>query len=214
MARGGRKYARDARGRFASVGATARGGRLRTAGGNQRGTVKVKSDRRSERAGAIRATDVRKARASNGFFGSAERRIKAGLNSKAPAAEMRSLKRQAEIVKINRLNAANSRIREKKQKTDALEKKKQRRESRKPRAGTGSRTRSQAAAAQLARSAKLVRRTNRWEGKQGGAMRITKTRTNQGNLLTGKTETVTRRKSRRIASVLDRRAPSSPLPRR
>jgi hypothetical protein len=43
MARGGRRYARDNRGRFASVGATARGGRLRTAAGNKRATVTVKA---------------------------------------------------------------------------------------------------------------------------------------------------------------------------
>lgn len=42
MARGGgkrRTYARDNRGRFASTGATARGGRLKTAAGNKRKTV-------------------------------------------------------------------------------------------------------------------------------------------------------------------------------
>lgn len=41
MARGSgkRTYARDNRGRFASTGATARGGRLRTAAGNKRKTV-------------------------------------------------------------------------------------------------------------------------------------------------------------------------------
>lgn len=38
-----RKYARDNRGRFASVGATARGGRLRTASGNKRATVTMKA---------------------------------------------------------------------------------------------------------------------------------------------------------------------------
>lgn len=37
-----RKYSRDNRGRFASAGATARGGRLRTAAGNKRATVKGK----------------------------------------------------------------------------------------------------------------------------------------------------------------------------
>ena len=37
-----RRYVRDNRGRFASVGATARGGRLRTASGNKRATVKGK----------------------------------------------------------------------------------------------------------------------------------------------------------------------------
>jgi hypothetical protein len=35
----GRRYVRDNRGRFASVGATARGGRLKTAAGNKRATV-------------------------------------------------------------------------------------------------------------------------------------------------------------------------------
>jgi len=40
---GGRRYARDNRGRFASTGATARGGRLKTAGGNKRATVTVKA---------------------------------------------------------------------------------------------------------------------------------------------------------------------------
>lgn len=38
-----RKYARDNRGRFASVGATARGGRLRTASGGKRATVTMKA---------------------------------------------------------------------------------------------------------------------------------------------------------------------------
>lgn len=36
-----RKYTRDNRGRFASVGATARGGRLKTAGGNKRKSQKI-----------------------------------------------------------------------------------------------------------------------------------------------------------------------------
>ena len=45
MAKGGRKYVRDNRGRFASVGATARGGRLKTAGGNKRATVTAKISR-------------------------------------------------------------------------------------------------------------------------------------------------------------------------
>lgn len=43
MAKGGRRYARDNRGRFASVGATARGGRLKTAGGNKRQKVTAKA---------------------------------------------------------------------------------------------------------------------------------------------------------------------------
>ena len=42
MARGGRRYARDSRGRFASVGATARGGRIAKASG-KRATVTAKA---------------------------------------------------------------------------------------------------------------------------------------------------------------------------
>ena len=43
MAKGGRRYARDARGRFSSTGATARGGRLSTASGKRRATVTAKA---------------------------------------------------------------------------------------------------------------------------------------------------------------------------
>ena len=43
MARGGRRQPRDARGRFSSTGATARGGRLSTASGKRRATVTTKA---------------------------------------------------------------------------------------------------------------------------------------------------------------------------
>jgi hypothetical protein len=43
MARGGRRQPRDARGRFSSTGATARGGRLSTASGKRRATVTAKA---------------------------------------------------------------------------------------------------------------------------------------------------------------------------
>jgi hypothetical protein len=48
-----RKYARDNRGRFSSAGATARGGRLRTAAGNKRATV-TKGIAGGKPAGAIK----------------------------------------------------------------------------------------------------------------------------------------------------------------
>jgi hypothetical protein len=48
-----RRYVRDNRGRFASVGATARGGRLRTASGNKRQTQTMQASA-APRAGAIR----------------------------------------------------------------------------------------------------------------------------------------------------------------
>ncbi len=62
-----RKYTRDNRGRFASGGggATARGGRLRTAGGNKRATQTMKGVKRASPDGAIRATDVGKAKVHN-----------------------------------------------------------------------------------------------------------------------------------------------------
>jgi hypothetical protein len=64
-----RKYSRDNRGRFASkgAGATARGGRLKTASGNKRGTQTVQGAKRSSPSGAIRKTDVLSARVQNGI---------------------------------------------------------------------------------------------------------------------------------------------------
>lgn len=47
----GRRYVRDNRGRFASTGATARGGRLKTAGGNKRETQTIQAA--GARAGTI-----------------------------------------------------------------------------------------------------------------------------------------------------------------
>lgn len=53
-----RRYSRDNRGRFSSTGATARGGRLRTAAGNRRATVTGRID------GAVPAGTVRPVRRS------------------------------------------------------------------------------------------------------------------------------------------------------
>ena len=53
-----RRYSRDNRGRFSSTGATARGGRLRTAAGNKRATVTGRID------GAVPAGTVRPRRRS------------------------------------------------------------------------------------------------------------------------------------------------------
>lgn len=52
--RSGRRYARDNRGRFATTGATARGGRLKTAGGKKRATQTVKAKAGGKPAGAIK----------------------------------------------------------------------------------------------------------------------------------------------------------------
>ncbi len=53
--RSGRKYVRDNRGRFATTGATARGGRLKTAGGKKRATQTVKAKTGGKPAGALKA---------------------------------------------------------------------------------------------------------------------------------------------------------------
>ena len=75
-----RRYTRDNRGRFASVGATARGGRLRTAAGNKRATVTMKAAKRATPSGSIRASDVSKARISNAVSKHVERRQSLGLS--------------------------------------------------------------------------------------------------------------------------------------
>jgi len=52
--RSGRKYVRDNRGRFATTGATARGGRLKTASGKKRATQTVKAKTGGKPSGAIK----------------------------------------------------------------------------------------------------------------------------------------------------------------
>ena len=52
--RSGRRYVRDNRGRFATTGATARGGRLKTAGGKKRAAQTVKAKTGGKPAGAIK----------------------------------------------------------------------------------------------------------------------------------------------------------------
>jgi hypothetical protein len=66
--RGTSRLTRDNSGKITGVGkngATARGGRLRTAAGNQRGAVLDRMKKRQSPSGAIRATDVGKAKVSN-----------------------------------------------------------------------------------------------------------------------------------------------------
>jgi hypothetical protein len=65
-----RKYARDNRGRFASVGATGRGGRLKTASGKKRATQTMKASG-GQRAGAIRGK-VKRDPAAAGKIGKAK----------------------------------------------------------------------------------------------------------------------------------------------
>ncbi len=82
-----RRYTRDNRGRFSSTGATARGGRLRTAAGNKRATQVQSGPKRTTPSGAIRKTDVVTARTQNAISRNIERRNKAGLNPATAAKE-------------------------------------------------------------------------------------------------------------------------------
>ena len=82
--RGTNRLTRDNSGKITGVGkngATARGGRLRTAAGNQRGAVLERVKKRQSPSGAIRATDVGKAKVHNTVSKMAEKRNKTGLNN-------------------------------------------------------------------------------------------------------------------------------------
>lgn len=84
-----RRYSRDNKGRFApaGTGATARGGRLRTASGNKRATQVKSGSKRATPSGAIRKTDVVAARTQNAISRNIERRNKAGVNPPTAAKE-------------------------------------------------------------------------------------------------------------------------------
>ncbi len=62
-------------------GATARGVRLRTAAGNQRGAVLDRMKKRQSSSGAIKRSDINKARIHNTVSKMAEKRNKSGLNN-------------------------------------------------------------------------------------------------------------------------------------
>ena len=68
---------------------------MRTASGGKRATQTSKMTRRSSTSGAIRTTDVNKARASNWASKNVERRNAAGLNGKNPRGQENSAKRLA-----------------------------------------------------------------------------------------------------------------------
>lgn len=81
--RGTNRITRDNSGRITGVGkngVTARGGRLRTAAGNQRGAVLDRMKRRQSSAGTIRASDAAMARLANSASKRVERRNKSGEN--------------------------------------------------------------------------------------------------------------------------------------
>jgi hypothetical protein len=82
--RGTNRITRDNSGKITGVGksgATARGGRIRTAAGNQRGAVLERVKKRQSPSGAIRRTDINKARIHNTVSKMAEKRNKSGLNN-------------------------------------------------------------------------------------------------------------------------------------
>jgi len=83
--RSGRKYVRDSIGRFATTGATARGGRLKTASGKKRATQTVKAKTGGKPAGAIKG------------------KIKRDPGAAKPAAAKTKLKRSGEKIGVGRL---------------------------------------------------------------------------------------------------------------
>jgi hypothetical protein len=89
-----RTYRRDARGRFAGGGFSGqsggRGARLKAKGARAGGGAKVSAAKRSTPSGAIRKTDVIRARVSNGISKNIERRNKAGLNPPTAAKESKA----------------------------------------------------------------------------------------------------------------------------
>jgi hypothetical protein len=281
MAKGGRRYARDARGRFASTGATARGGRIAKASG-KRATVTAKAKGGGKgtiakpkglNPGALKPkpiaktapvavakkrrdpfSDPAKTKRVLGRIAANQQRLRTKIAAdpqgymngwqprlqrqgdrlrKAEATvktlsmggrrQVRSTTNKAPLptpTKVGeritgRTNLYKRRITTKRlaRTANTISQSKARAKPRPAPASPGaSRTRSQAASAQRARSARLVRRTNPAEYVgPGKALKVTRTQTSQGNLLTGKAETVTRRKTTRVASVLNRKAPSSSI---
>jgi hypothetical protein len=89
-----RSYRRDANGRFAGGGYSGqtggRGARLKAKSTRAGGGAKVSAAKRSTSSGAIRKTDVIRARVSNGISKNIERRNKAGLNPPTAAKENRA----------------------------------------------------------------------------------------------------------------------------
>ena len=79
--RSGRKYVRDSIGRFATTGATARGGRLKTKSGKKRATQTVKAKTGGKPAGAIKG----KIKRDPGAAKPAAAKPTAARTSKAPA---------------------------------------------------------------------------------------------------------------------------------
>jgi len=83
--RSGRKYVRDSIGRFATTGATARGGRLKTKSGKKRATQTVKAKTGGKPSGAIKG------------------KIKRDPGAAKPAAAKTKLKRSGEKIGVGRL---------------------------------------------------------------------------------------------------------------
>ena len=88
--RSGRKYVRDSIGRFATTGATARGGRLKTASGKKRATQTVKAKTGGKPAGAIKGKIKRDPGAAKPA-------------AAKPAAAKTKLKRSGEKIGVGRL---------------------------------------------------------------------------------------------------------------
>jgi len=90
--RSGRKYVRDSIGRFATTGATARGGRLKTKSGKKRATQTVKAKTGGKPAGAIKGKIKRDPGAAKP---TARSKPTAARTSKAPANKAKAAYKRA-----------------------------------------------------------------------------------------------------------------------
>ena len=119
----GRKYVRDNRGRFATTGATARGGRLKTKSGNKRATQTVKAKTGGKPAGALKAKprsegqkyagrvqagkDLKRSQSTareKKFFAETQKRLDAAPLAQSRAAKPAAAKRKSKKVSADKVN--------------------------------------------------------------------------------------------------------------
>ena len=122
--RSGRKYVRDSIGRFATTGATARGGRLKTASGKKRATQTVKAKTGGKPAGTLKAKprsegqkyakrvqagkDLKRSQSTareKKFFAETQKRLDAAPLAQSRAAKPAAAKRRGAVGKISEAKA-------------------------------------------------------------------------------------------------------------
>jgi hypothetical protein len=122
--RSGRKYVRDSIGRFATTGATARGGRLKTKSGKKRATQTVKAKTGGKPAGTLKAKpksegqkyakrvqagkDLKRSQSTareKKFFAETQKRLDAAPLAQSRAAKPAAAKRRGAVGKISEAKA-------------------------------------------------------------------------------------------------------------